>query len=791
MIQEQKKITPLMQQYFDIKQKFSDALLFFQVGDFYELFFDDAKQAAHFLGIALTKRGTHENDPIPLCGVPIHASDFYISKLVRGGFKVVLCDQLEEAQPGKVVQRGVRQVFTPGTLTDSKLLDDKTASYLCVVYKEDNSFQIVFAELLTGKLYLTVVGDEPALEAELARFSPDEVVTSHANIGRKVSSIIKQRGYFVTEIAEIVGEKNNKNFENWYKQLVVNDGVRTWHALRMLYHYLITYHTNIIQQCRHVQIYGNADFLLLDAATQKNLELVKNNVDGTSKFTLFSVLDHASTPMGSRTIKKWLLRPLLNQKKIEARLKVVTMFLDNDTLRQQLQTYLKSVGDLERIIGRLSLDRASLQDFVCLRNALAILPQIVITLQNQGDELFDMLTQRIANFSDLFHLLSVSINDDPEKNVLIKTGFDRELDRLRLLSQSATHAIADLEKREQGITNINSLKIRFSSVHGYYIEITKTHFAQVPERYQRVQTLVGRERFTTPELKELERDVQRAHNEIDAIEKEIYNRVKAETATYLSQLQKATQVLAHLDALAGFAQAAYLNNYSRPHFNDHHDIIIEDGRHPVVERLIDTSYIPNSVTLTQEAAMWIITGPNMGGKSTFLRQVALSCIMAQSGCYVPARTAYLAIVDRIFTRIGASDKVSQGKSTFLVEMEETALICKQATKRSLVILDEVGRGTSTFDGLAIAQAVVEFLHNDIGVRGLFATHYHELADLEKKHPGIVTFHAASKRHEKKLIFLYKIVQGNADGSFGIDVAELAHLPNQVILRAREILSSLI
>lgn len=787
------KTTPLMQQYFKTKENFSDSLIFFQVGDFYELFFDDAKKAAQYLGIALTKRGTHNGQPVPLCGVPMHASSFYISKLVKGGFKVAVCDQLEEAQPGKkLVERGITQVYTPGTLTDSTLLDEKAPSYLAAVFPEKEKIQVVFGELLTGQLYGTVIeNDMLALESELVRFKPGEVLVSNDKVAHKITNSIKKLGFYVSPILGDFDQNfENPAFDAWSSSLGVASLQSMAQAAQLFYTYLFDHHKSALYECKKFYPYSAQDFLILDAVTQNNLEIFSNSVDNSSKHTLFEVLDHAMTSMGSRTIKKWLARPLLNKKKIEARLEVVEGLVAQQTLLNEIREHLKAVGDLERVVGRMALGRASLNDYGALEFALQVVPSVVKILAECSVPLLQGLASRFANFSSLSQLLFAAINTDTSQDKRIKDGFDVELDRLRELVNSGTSSIAALEKKEQEATGISSLKIRYTSVHGYYIEVTKTNYHLVPERYQRTQTLAGRERYSTTDLKELEHEINRAHREIAALEKEVFERVKCEVLEFLVSLQKASQALSYIDALCSLACVAYENNYVRPEFNDARDIIINEGRHPVVEKIGSESYIPNDIMLTKERAFWIITGPNMGGKSTFLRQAALTSIMAQIGSFVPAKAASLPILDRIFTRIGASDKVSQGKSTFLVEMEETALICKQATQNSLVILDEVGRGTSTYDGLAIAQSVVEYLHTEIGARGLFATHYHELTELEKDHPGISSYYAASRRHDNRLVFLYKILPGNADGSFGIDVAELAELPENVIKRARHIHSKL-
>lgn len=797
--------TPLMTQYVQIKKQYPDVLVLFQVGDFYELFFEDAKTAAAFLGIALTKRGTHNGQPIPLCGVPVHARDFYVTKLIKGGFKVLICDQKEEAKAGKLVERAVSQVLTPGTLTESHLLNEKSPSYLGVLFPITNTYVLIFGELLTGQLYITQLQEckYSLLESELARFEPDELVFPDTKLGNEFAQEAKKLGYFVTSEpfhsldtalteqvrAWVVGQFGSEHGARFDKEEVIRN------AFAVFYRYIARTNSAALLQFKQLIWYTQEEYLIIDAATQRNLELFKNSFDGTVKHSLLSVLDAAQTGMGSRTIKKWLSKPLVKREAIEARLEAVGYLVADMRLRVALIELLKEIGDLERGVGRIALGRAQIHDYLHLSRALKVLPTLKQLLSSAKPYLLALITSKLAEFNSLVELLERALNTDPAYDWIIRSGFNEQLDKLRHLVQNGTQAIADLERQEIQKTGIQSLKIRYNAVYGYSIEITKANYQLVPERYIRQQTLVGRERFTTPELKDLERMLQTATNEIGIVEKELFTQVKNEVETYLPQLQKSTQALAYLDALISFATVAYENNYVAPQFHAQEtvaaqDIIITEGRHPVVEKAIDGRFVPNSTMLTAAEPLWIITGPNMGGKSTYLRQVAHICIMAQCGSFVPAKSAQLPILDRIFTRIGASDRVSQGKSTFLVEMEETAFICNQATARSLIILDEVGRGTSTFDGLAIAQAVVEYIYNTVKARCLFATHYHELTALEQRYPGIVSYHTACSKKADQLLFLHKILRGTAEGSFGIEVAKLAQLPKGVIARAEEILKQL-
>lgn len=788
-------LTPLMRQYYAIKQQYPHALLLFQVGDFYELFFDDAKNASAYLGIALTKRGKVNGDPIPLCGVPVHALDHYLAKLIKGGFKVALCDQLEEAKPGKMVERGVTHVFTPGTLTDSKLLDEKSASYLLSFYASESEQGLIFAELLTAQLYATAIPAhlQKALEAELIRFFPDEIIMPDEKQIKPFHAVFNKMGYCTSIISD---EHAMQTAASWIQQqfgqqaqIDAHDTVKS--ALSYFYSYMRQTQQSAVDQFKSLQWYAPEDFLILDPATQTNLELVKNAYDGSKKNTLFQVLDGALTPMGSRMIKKWIMRPLVKQQAIIQRQDSIQQLLSHLVVTKQLEQLLSELGDIERVIGRIALRRGTVHDYCHLKRVLALLPDLYAHItQLEPTVLLRAVAAQFADFNALHQLLNAALNDDVSKDWIIKAGFDQELDHLRDIAQNATQKIIALELAEQAATGINSLKIRYNQVHGYYIEVTKTHADAIPGHYMRQQTLVGRERYMTADLQQLQHEILRAQSQTAQLEKAAFERVKQEVQGYLVSLRKLSHGLANLDALIGLTRVSYENRYVRPEFNQNRVLEIKGGRHPVVERVIGHHFIPNDTQLNQEQSTWIITGPNMGGKSTYLRQVALISIMAQIGCFVPAKGANVAILDRIFTRIGAGDNLAQGKSTFLVEMEETAAICSQATDASLVILDEVGRGTSTFDGLAIAQAVVEYIHTAVRARCLFATHYQELTALSAQLTGVVNYYAASRKTDRGIQFMYKIVPGVADGSFGVEVAKLAELPNPVIERAQVLLEDL-
>ena len=792
------KLTPLMQQYFDIRSQYPDAILFFQVGDFYELFFDDAKTASAFLAIALTKRGKCHGKDVPLCGVPIHALNHYLTKLIKGGFKVAICDQMTKPQPGTVVQRAVTKVYTPGTLTDEHMLDDKSASYLLSFYPGKEQWGLLFTEILTAQMFATAIPADSfrLVETELIRFFPDEIIIPCETQFKSFDSFFRKLGYPVSvpDSAFVQSAQpalwTEKQFSQYLlQQLVAQPDIMQ--SVNLLYYYLKKNQEQVLSQLTSIQFYQPEDYVVLDAATQRNLELTKNSQDGTRKNTLFSVMDKAVTPMGSRTVKKWLQRPLIQKKAILQRQEVVGALHKNVSALQQLEEQLAGVSDLERIVGRIALNRAQIHDYRALKTSLSQVFGIKSVFQQSvtGD-LSVIIQSKLKDFSPLIELLEASIDDDISSDYTIKKGFDSELDRLRDLVHGSQTEVLQLEQQEVEKTGITSLKIRFNNIAGYYIEVTKPNLAKVPDAYIHQQTLVNRTRFVTQELKDLERDIVRAQNEIEVVEANVFNRVKQEVCDYLSDLRQLSHALSYADALLSFARIAYDNNYITPQFNEKREILIKDGRHPVVEQKMQSSFVSNDTSLKDKESLWVLTGPNMGGKSTYLRQVALISIMAQCGSLIPAKRADLPILDRIFTRIGSGDNLAEGKSTFLVEMEEAAVICTQSTKNSLVILDEVGRGTSTFDGMALAQAIIEHIVQNIGARCLFATHYHELTHLKDHFPGIVNYHVACRRTDSGIAFLYNVLPGEADGSFGLDVAKLANLPQTVINRAQTILKTL-
>ena len=781
------KQTPLMQSYWDIKNQYPEELVFFQVGDFFELFFNDAQKAAAFLGITLTRRGKDAlGNDIPLCGVPVHTIDHYLQKLIKGGFSVVMCEQLEQATPGKLVKRGVTRVLTPGTLTDETLLAQSKASYLLTFIPYQKNCCLLFTELMTAQLYVTECSLETlkSLETELARFFPDEILLVKESASVMFQNLFKKQGYHTSLIDTPLASDIwiQKQFKESEQSVITNHAIFK-KALDALYTYFIKHNNQkALAEFTSIHFYNPEDFVALDAATLKNLEILKNNYDGTEKHTLAATLDKTATGMGSRLLKKWIVRPLLDQKVIEQRLDVVEYIKKSPRLLFDLQKLLKNSGDLERIVGRIALQKARFDDYLNLLKTLCLTPDI-INLSEHTPVFFSSFALFKNTFEQLKHLLQNALNDDPAQEWLIKPGFSQELDQIRSLVLESHQALQRLEKQEQQATGITSLKIRYTTIHGYYIEITHANAALVPAHYKRQQTLVGKERYMCQELQDLQQDIIRAQNEITHKEKEIFQIVIQSVQPYKQQLRALAHVLAQLDVLTSFALSAYEYDYTRPTFNASRNIIISHGKHPVIAHALGASFVPNDGALTDAESLWIITGPNMGGKSTFLRQMALIPLMAQCGSFVPAQKADLFLLDAIFTRIGASDNLAQSKSTFLIEMEETAYICNYATKKSLIILDEIGRGTSTHDGLALAQAIVEHIHESIGARTLFATHYHELTALEGTLHGVVNYHAASKATESDITFLHTLIPGAAASSYGLAVAKRAGLPDSVIKKA--------
>jgi DNA mismatch repair protein MutS len=796
--------TPMMEQYLRIKKDHQDALLFFRLGDFYEMFYEDAKIASPVLEIALTSR-----QKIPMCGVPYHAADSYLGKLLRQGFKVAICEQVEDAKLARgVVKRDVTKVLTPGTAIELEPEGAKESNYIASLFLKDKGWGLALIDLASGQMRAAQSDsqDKRVLPDELFKVSPTEIVFPEGE-ERHVIEILSSNNMISilkSPLEDWVFDYSQaKNFLEGHfkvKSLAgfdLADKDLAVSAAGALLYYLKKVRKDSLSLVYKVSYVQSGTQMILDATAIKNLELVKNLRDGGRKDTLLDIIDFTVTSMGSRLIRNWLLQPLLRWVDIEKRLDAVSEFLSRTIERKELREGLKGIFDLERLKGKISLAVAHARDLVSLKKSLLPLPQIQNTIKPFSSKLIKKIHKLWDNAQDLVDLIDRAILEEPAflltEGRIIKDGFNSELDELRKLSRSGKSFITSLEKKEREKTGISSLKIRFNKVFGYYIEVTKPNLSLVPADYIRKQTLVNSERFSTPELKEYEEKVLSAEERIADLEYNLFIEIREKISKETTRLQKIASDVARLDVLSSLAELASIRNYRRPQVNKGEKISIVEGRHPVIEVTNEDPFIPNDTYLDRaEDQILIVTGPNMGGKSTYLRQVALICILAQMGSFVPAKEAEIGAVDRIFTRIGAMDFLSVGQSTFMVEMLETAKILNNATEKSLILLDEIGRGTSTFDGLSIAWAVAEYLHEkeEIRAKTLFATHYHELTELALTLGRIKNYHVSVKEWKDDIIFLRKIVSGPSDQSYGIHVAKLAGIPRTVVDRAKEILFNL-
>jgi DNA mismatch repair protein MutS len=814
--------TPMLRQYLEIKKLYPGTLLFFRLGDFYELFNEDAITGARELQITLTARHKDSANPIPMCGVPHHAGANYISRMVRKGYRVAICEQSEPATKGtKLVKREVVRVITPGTTVDQQLLDSSESVYLAVLCGGNDSYGAAFLDVSTGAFSATQVSGPSSwdqISECVESFSPREILCQESlslRIKQKFSGSdiyaelpgmngegLSSTGPAVTEVDDSCFDLADAN-ANLAKQFRVRAldafGISGRdHAIRAAgaaLRYAKDTQRAAAEHITDISYFESRDSMILDPVTLRNLEVVETRID-TGARTLFQILNCTITGMGARLLKAWLLRPSIKRSEIQTRLAAVTELTDT-MLREKIRFVLKKVADLERLIGRLNLNSASARDLIALSQSLSQVPAINESLADAGSLLLQVLNENIFPQPVLTSLIDRAIADEPPVNLAdggtIRDGFDSELDELRSISRSAKQTIAAFEDQEKTRTGISTLKVRFNNVFGYYIEISKANALRAPEDYERRQTLANAERFTTPQLKEWEAKVLGAEERIIALEATIFNEVRETVRTETQKLQSTARALATLDVLAALAEAAAARNYCAPILHDGDEIEIKAGRHPVVEVSLRDSFVPNDAYLNNSTdRLLIVTGANMGGKSTILRQIALIQIMAQIGSYVPASFARLPLIDRIWTRVGASDDLASGRSTFMVEMTETAAILHNATPRSLILLDEIGRGTSTFDGLSIAWAVAEYLHNspEHSAKTLFATHYHELTELAENLPGAKNYQLTATEHDGDVVFLHKLQKGKASKSYGIAVAKLAGLPVPVIERAKDVLSRL-
>ncbi|MBR3791331.1 MAG: DNA mismatch repair protein MutS [Clostridia bacterium] len=799
------EISPMMSHYLRTKEDYKDCILFYRLGDFYEMFFDDALTTSKELELTLTGKSCGMEERAPMCGVPFHSANVYIAKLVERGYKVAICEQVEDPKSAKgIVKREVTRVITPGTVLDETMLDEKKNNYLSVINLSNDCACLAFCDVSTGEIYLTDVGDISSVMNELARYSPSEILIN-SDGAKELSKIIDSRlhikpqeldeDYFYSFMTE---ERIKNQFKKSLEELGLKpDSPKTATVYAML-RYLDENQKDGYLYINKLKIYSVSEYMDIDIATRRNLEITETMREKKKKGSLLGVLDYTKTSMGARKLVSWLEKPLVNPININKRLYSVKELADNPMMRDDFANALNGIYDISRIVSRIATNTLTPKDLVSLKQSLLKLPQIEYLLSQTKSPMLSEMYQRMDILSELAKLLEESIDDEASTVLrggkIIKEGYNKELETYRDAMNNGKGWIARVEAEEKEKTGIKTLKTGYNKVFGYYIEVTKLNSADVPDYYIRKQTLTNAERYITPELKEIEETILCASEKFEELELKLYEEIRLCVMKESERLRNVSEIIATIDVLYSFAVAAYKNNYTMPEITTTNEISITDGRHPVVETMLnDSLFVPNDTNLdSNDARLLIITGPNMAGKSTYMRQVALISLMAQVGSFVPASYAKLCAVDKIFTRVGASDDISAGQSTFMLEMVEVANILKNATDKSLVILDEIGRGTSTYDGLSIAWAVAEYVNNKrkIGAKTLFATHYHELSELEEKLDGVMNYRIAVKKRGDDITFLRKIVRGGADDSFGIEVAKLAGLPDEVIKRAKEILSKI-
>lgn len=785
--------TPMVQQYLDVKKEHQNELLFFRLGDFYEMFFEDAVTASRELNITLTKRaGGMEN--MPMCGVPYHSVDGYIAKLVKKGYRIAICEQVEDPKLAKgIVQRKVIKIITPGTAINEQVLEDKRNRYLVFLYEKDEQVCLAAADVSTGEcLWFTASGAERLLNIteQLFRLQPAEIVLhEEPDYWDKLHEWLRSKlpECAISMWQEELGDYFSMHFDSSGENSLVHDTVE----------YLLDYlHATVMSDLTHINRLHEIEqdaFMQLDATAIRNLELVKNMRDGSKRGTLMDVLDFTSTSMGARKLRSWIECPLLDVGHIKQRQDAVAELLEDNLLREAVTEKLKTVFDLERIISRIEVGSANARDLVALRTSLSVLPELKDLLAKCSSSSLQKIYRNMHLHTELNDELQCAVVDEPPFSVreggMIKSGYNSELDELHLIAQDNKTWMQNFEQKIKDETGIKTLKVGFNKVFGYYIEVSKGQSSSVPDYFVRKQTLVNAERYIVPELKDFENKILSAKEKIQQLEYYLFSCLREKVRAKIAELQQTARAVASVDVLTALAMAAYKYNYVRPELNNKGTIKIVDGRHPVVERLLEKEiFVPNNTNLDSSERMIVITGPNMAGKSTYMRQVALLVLMTQIGSFIPARQASICPVDKIFTRVGASDDLATGQSTFMVEMNEVAQILRYATKDSLIILDEVGRGTSTFDGMSIARAVMEYIHSRIKAKTLFATHYHQLIAMEDELEGVKNYSVAVKERGNDIVFLRRIVPGGTDKSYGVHVARLAGLPKKVLERANEILA---
>lgn len=795
-------ITPMMQQYLEIKENYKDCILFFRLGDFYEMFFEDALVASKAMEITLTGKSCGLEERAPMCGVPYHACDVYIAKLVEKGFKVAICEQMEDASGKGIVRREVIKIITPGTVVSQAMLEERENNYLACVFLDENGSGMAYCDISTGEIAATEWPYEAGREGvanELVKKKPREILTNIAvEDSAFLTALQTELGSFFTVRPE--QDYREEDAENRIlrqfgvasgKGIGLDDKPMATRALGALLAYLFETQKQNLAHLTALSVYDTGNRMDLDKSTIKNLELTETLFEKKVQGSLLGVLDKTHTAMGSRQMKRWLREPLKEIKPIQERLDAVELLTEELFLRNDIKEALKQIYDLERLAGRVACGNANAKDMIALRNSIAVLPDLKGSLCGCGDALLERLEQEMSDLSSVYDLIKSAITEEPPFTIreggLIKAGYSEELDAIKHSIHDGQAWIAGLESTERERTGIKNLKVGFNKVFGYYIEVSKSNLGLVPENYIRKQTLVNCERYITPELKDVESVVLNAETKINQLEYQLFQEIREKIQAEIGTIQKTSFAVAALDVLQSFAEVGSRLGYVKPEINEGSEISIKRGRHPVIETMIkDGMFVSNDTYLDKGGHMMLlITGPNMAGKSTYMRQTALIVLMAQAGCFVPADEAKIGLVDRIYTRIGASDNLAQGQSTFFVEMSELAYILNTASDRSLVILDEIGRGTSTYDGLSIAWAVVEELCSKRNVRTMFATHYHELTVLEEKIQGVCNLNVDIQEQNGDIVFLHKIVEGSASRSYGIHVAKLAGVPKSVLDAASE------
>ncbi|CDR63702.1 TPA: DNA mismatch repair protein MutS [Staphylococcus argenteus] len=779
-------VTPMMQQYLKIKSEYQDCLLFFRLGDFYEMFYEDAKEASRILEITLTKRDAKKENPIPMCGVPYHSADSYIDTLVNNGYKVAICEQMEDPKQTKgMVRREVVRIVTPGTVMEQGGVDDKQNNYILSFVMQQPEIALSYCDVSTGELKVTYFNDEATLLNEITTINPNEVV-----VNESLSEHLKRQINMVTETITIRDTLSTEIYS-------VNQSEHQlmYQATQLLLDYIHHTQKRDLSHIEDVVQYAAIDYMKMDFYAKRNLELTESIRLKSKKGTLLWLMDETKTPMGARRLKQWIDRPLINKQQIESRLDIVDEFSKHFIERDTLRNYLNQVYDIERLVGRVSYGNVNARDLIQLKHSISEIPNIKALLNSMNQETIEQVN-RLEPLDDLLEVLEQSLVEEPPISVkdggLFKVGFNMQLDEYLEASKNGKTWLAELQAKERQRTGIKSLKISFNKVFGYFIEITRANLQNFEPSnfgYMRKQTLSNAERFITDELKEKEDIILGAEDKAIELEYQLFVQLREEVKKYTERLQQQAKIISELDCLQSFAEIAQKYNYTRPTFSDNKTLNLIESRHPVVERVMDyNDYVPNDCRLDNETFIYLITGPNMSGKSTYMRQVAIISIMAQMGAYVPCQEAVLPIFDQIFTRIGAADDLVSGKSTFMVEMLEAQKALTYATEDSLIIFDEIGRGTSTYDGLALAQAMIEYVAETSHAKTLFSTHYHELTTLDQALPSLKNVHVAANEYKGELIFLHKVKDGAVDDSYGIQVAKLADLPEKVINRAQVILN---